>query len=157
MYRGGGSIAIVAAARAAFAIAPHPDEPGVKVFAPVKHNLGPRPHSLTYSIEAHGDTSRIVWGGETDLTAADVLQPRTSDDAGGSKVAAAKKIIFDVLIHGPRGENEVKRACLDAGSSERTYWRARKDLGVRSEKTPEFRGEWLLSLPSVNGECHDDF
>ncbi len=155
MYRGGGSIAISAAARAVFAIAPHPEEPGVKVLAPIKHNLGPRPHSLTFTIEAVGSTSRIVWGGQTDLTAADVLKSHEKP-SGGSKADAAKGIISEILGQGPRGENEVRTACTEAGVSERTYWRARTSLGVQAEKT-DFRGEWLLSMPSANGVCHEDF
>ncbi len=91
MYRGGGSVAIVAAARAAFTIGSHPEEPGVKVFAPVKHNLGPRPHSLTFEIEACGDSSRIRWGGQSDLTASEIMNPGKRE---GSKFDEAKADYF---------------------------------------------------------------
>lgn len=154
MYRGGGSIGIVAASRAAFAIAGSPDDPEVKVLTSIKSNLGPRPRSLTYTIEQLGATSRIIWGGHSDLTAADVLQP--SKQGGGGKVEVAKSIIADVLASGPRGSNEVEQACLDAGLSKGTYWNARRALGVKAEKT-EFNGNWLLTMPGSNGAHHDEF
>jgi hypothetical protein len=153
MYRGGGSVAIIAAARAAFALAPHPDEPGVKVFAPVKHNLGPRPHSLTFTIEPHSGVSRIEWTGQTELTAADVLRS-PKQGASGGKLELAKGIIAEILERGPRGENEVRAALKEAEISDRTYWRARKDLRVQSEKTG-FQGQAMLSLPSTNGHTED--
>jgi hypothetical protein len=156
MYRAGGSIGIIGAARAAFAVAPHPDEAGVKILLPVKHNLGPRPHSLTYAIEAHAGTSRIAWGGQTDLTAADVLKPRHERCPGGNKTDAAKEIILDALSSGPRGSNEIEAICHGAGVSRATYFRARKEIGVLAEKT-EFNGNWLLSLPSTNGVHHEEY
>ncbi len=156
IYRGGGSIAIVAAARAAFAIAPNPEAPNEKVFAAIKHNLGPRPHSLTYTIEPAGDSSRIAWGGQTDLTAADVLKGQP--EGGSNKTGKAKAIIADILGRGPRGENEVKAACEQAGLSISTYWRARRALGVESERAGfGSSGQWLLSLPSANGQPQHEF
>lgn len=148
MYRAGGSIAITGASRAAFAVGPNPDDPDEKIFVAIKHNLGPRPHSLSYRIEAAGDASRIVWGGQSSLTANDVLS-NGGEARGGGKVETAKEIIIEILKSGPRGENEVKTACEQAGISRTTYWRARKELGVKSEKTA-FQGEWLLSLPTEN-------
>ncbi len=150
MYRAGGSIAITGAARAAFAVGPNPDDPEEKILVAIKHNLGPRPHSLSYRIEAAGDASRIAWGGQSNLTANDVLKGGSESSSGG-KVDTAKEIIIDILSGGPRGENEVKTACEQAGISRATYWRARKDIGVKSEKTA-FHGEWLLSLPAETGD-----
>ncbi len=158
MYRAGGSVAIIGAARAAFAVGPNPDDPSEKVFAAVKHNLGPKPPSLTYRIEPAEGVSRIAWGGQTELSAADVLgapQGQRGGSGGGQKVEQAKDIIQDILAAGPRGSNEVLQACVDAGLSERTYWTARKALGVRAEKT-EFAGNWLLTMPA-NGVFHDEF
>jgi hypothetical protein len=106
---------------------------------------------LTYRIEPADHVARIVWGGQTELTAADVLK---SDAKGGgsagTKLEQAKAIMADMLADGPRGSNEVLGACEAAGISERTYHSARKALGVQSEKTG-FNGNWLLTLPSANG------
>lgn len=157
MYRACGSIAISGAARAQFAVAPNPDDPSERVFVPVKYNLGPRPHSLTYTIEAHEGSSRIIWGGQTELTAADVLKGQ-SESSGSSKTGTARAIIADILGRGPRGENEVKAACEQAGLSTSTYWRARKALNIQSERAGfGGKGQWLLSLPSTNGAGQEEF
>ena len=154
IYRGGGSIGITGAARAAFLVGTDPDDRDCRIFAPVKCNLAPEPSSLSFEIESVDTTSRIRWGDVTGLTAADLLQ--TDKQQGGSKCDQAKEIIADILADGPRGENEVKTACVEAGFSKATYWRARKSLNVQSEKT-DFRGEWLLSLPGRNGVASHDF
>lgn len=153
MYRGGGSIAINAAARAAFAIAPHPDDDTMKVWAAVKHNLGPKPPSLAFTIEPHEGSTRIAWGEQTDFSAADILKGQSSMNAG-NKTDQAAAIISDVLSGGPRGENEVKSECERAGISGSTYWRARRKLKVVSEKSG-FGAGWILSLPSDDCDIPD--
>jgi hypothetical protein len=155
MYRGSGSVAINAAARAVFAIGPHPDDRDIKVLAPIKHNLGPRPPSLEYSLEVKGDVSVIAWRGETSLTAAEVLKNHEKG-SGGAKTEAAKEIIIDMLSKGPRGSNEVEEACKAANISRGTYWNARRALRVKSDKT-DFNGNWLLALPSTNGHHNEEY
>jgi putative DNA primase/helicase len=152
MYRAGGSIAIIGAARSAFAVAPNPEDPTEKVMVPLKHNLGPRPHSLTYCIESAGDVGRIAWGEQSSLQAADVLKGEHAGGSGGkgsAKTDHAKEIISELLADGPRGSNEVLTACIEAGLSERTYHVARKSLGIVSERVGfGSEGQWLLTLPA---------
>ena len=81
---------------------------------------------------------------------------KSHERAGGNKLEAAKQIIADVLGGGPRGSNEVEGACDKAGVSRATYFRARREIGVRAEKT-EFNGNWLLSMPSANGVNHEEY
>lgn len=153
MYRGGGSIGIVGAARAAFVVAEPEDDPGLRVMAPVKMNLAPKPRSQTFSIETVDSTSRVAWGKATDTTADDLLS--AGDKRGKTtKVEQAKRIIDAVLIGGPRGEREVVAACEAQGISRSTYWKARKAIGVVSEKTA-FAGEWMLSLPRTPDDSEE--
>jgi putative DNA primase/helicase len=158
VHRAGGSVAIVAASRAAFAVGQDPDDPTTKVFCPVKFNLGPRPHSLTFTIEPVDAVSRIVWGGSTTLTASDVLASEAKSTGGGSKLEQAKDIITDILSNGPRGSNEVLGAVEAAGIGERTYHAARKSLGVKSERIGGLGkdGQWLLTM-AANGYDHETF
>lgn len=149
MYRGGGSIGIIGAARAAYAVGRAEDDPTLRIMAPVKMNLAPMPPSMTFCIEPHAGTSRVEWGTATDVTA-DALLTR-SKPSGTGKMAAAVEAIAGCLANGPRGEREVFAACEDAGVGRSTYWRARKHLGVESEKT-EFDGEWMLSIPADSQE-----
>lgn|GEM_PF-3456641 len=54
IYRGGGSIGIVGAARAAFVVAKDPDDATARVLAPVKCNLAAPPASRTFRVVVHG-------------------------------------------------------------------------------------------------------
>jgi putative DNA primase/helicase len=155
LHRGAGTIGITAAARAGYIVAPDPDNPEVRVMACHKLNLTKRPASLAFRIESAGDASKIVWDGEVEITADELAG--SGDKKPGDKIEAAKKIIVDILSSGSRGSNEVETACTDAGISKATYWRARKDIGVRAEKT-EFGGQWLLSLPaSEDPQPYEEF
>lgn len=156
IYRGGGSVAIVAVCRAAFAVGIDPEDPASRILACIKSNLGPMPKSLTFSVEQRGTTSRVIWGGDSDATASEILGRGVRRRGGATKLDQAKAIIVDILGRGSRGENEVRTACDQAGIKERTYRAARKALKVVSEKT-DFDGEWLLSLPNADQGKSDEF
>src|SRR5262249_44356010 len=49
LYRGGGSIGIIGAARSALLVAKHPQDPGRRVLARTKGNLSAQPQALSYS------------------------------------------------------------------------------------------------------------
>ncbi len=76
IYRGGGSIGIVGAARAAFLMAKDPENGEQRLFAPVKFNLGPMPRALAYRLEDNPllGCSHVRWLDETDDTAESLNQ-----------------------------------------------------------------------------------
>lgn len=76
IYRGGGSIGIVGAARAAFLVAKDPENEERRLFAPVKFNLGPIPRAMAYRLEDNPllGCARVHWLGETDDTAESLNQ-----------------------------------------------------------------------------------
>jgi hypothetical protein len=75
IYRGGGSIGIIGAARAGFLVAPDPDDDDVRVLACVKSNLAATPPSLSYRLEeVPGGVTRVVWGEESQHAAAALLR-----------------------------------------------------------------------------------
>jgi putative DNA primase/helicase len=82
LYRGGGSIGIVGAARAGMLVAVDPDDPERRVLASVKSNLGPAPDSLAYRLVESGDhgVARVQWEGVTTHTARTLLDPPDRDD-----------------------------------------------------------------------------
>jgi hypothetical protein len=153
LHRASGSIAIVAAARAVFAVGPDPDDPDIRVFACSKSNLGPTPESLQYRIEeveiptptGPARTSRVVWLGASGLTANDLLAKPEKD---GGKLEEAEFVLTALLTPGPKPTDEIEAACKEAGISNATYWRARRKLKVRASKVG-FQEEacWVLSLP----------
>jgi hypothetical protein len=80
LYRGGGSIGIVGAARSALIVGRDPQDQDRYVLASTKCNLSARPKSLAYRAQSAGDVACIYWEGECDLTADDILE-----HAGGTK------------------------------------------------------------------------
>jgi hypothetical protein len=147
LYRGGGSIAITGAARAAMVVGRDPDEPTRHVLAMNKSNLGPHPRSLAYRIEQAGpDVTRIEWEGETDLLPADILwhaqgrSPGRPDD----QVTEAEEFLATALANGPVAVTKLEKDAKAAGMSWRTVQRAKSNLKVFSRKILDC---WVWKLP----------
>lgn len=82
LYRGGGSIGIVGAARAGLLVARDPGDENLRILASVKSNLGPAAGSLSYRLldaPEHG-CARIEWQGTSNHTAHTVLAEPHRDD-----------------------------------------------------------------------------
>jgi hypothetical protein len=153
LYRGGGSIGIIGAARSGLVVGRHPDDPENKrVLAAVKCNLGPKPPALAFSIEPVGNTSRVGWIGEVDLTADQVIQHgrpgRPPEDIG-----EALALLQEQLAAGPKPAAEITAAATARGISERKLRRAKKELGVVVRKVGRAGWEWSLPAPlAVQGD-----
>ena len=75
IYRGGGSIGIIGAARAAFLVAADPEDDSRRVFAPTKFNVAIMPPALSYRlVSTPSDVARIQWEGTTAYRAGDLLK-----------------------------------------------------------------------------------
>ncbi|MGV0694260.1 AAA family ATPase [Mycobacterium paraintracellulare] len=131
LYRGGGSIGIVGAARAGLLVAADPDDPERRVLAAVKSNLGPPPRSLSYRlVAADNGVARVEWEGESDHSASELLSDMSDDDRKDRKGAEIWLRQY-LEIEGPQAKSrEAKKAAQAAGISERTLQRARANLGV---------------------------
>jgi AAA domain/Bifunctional DNA primase/polymerase, N-terminal/Primase C terminal 1 (PriCT-1) len=152
MYRGGGSIGILGAARSALIAGRDPKDDGSFVLAMNKTNIGPFPRSLVYRVEAAGMASRVVWVGETDLQAHEILwHHQTGQRAEGSADAEAK--IRELLAEGSMPAREFEAALKAEGFSRDAIFRARKRLGVVSRKEGRFDGQWSVSLPNPAAEA----
>lgn len=148
LYRGGGSIAIVGAARSGIIVGRHPDQKDVRILASNKSNLGPVPRSLSYSLEPVGDVARIAWGDETDLTANDILTTTaTGKTTAVDRCAAA---ILEYLAGVAKPSKEVEERMRNAGFSEATIKRARKASGLRAYKET-FSGQWMIAPAASEG------
>lgn len=75
IYRGGGSIGIIGAARSGLLVAKDPDDENRRVLASTKSNLGPLAPSLRFAVEGVGEVPRIAWGGR--------ISPRRGFTPGG--------------------------------------------------------------------------
>jgi hypothetical protein len=148
LYRGGGSIGFVGAARSGLLAALDPDDESgnSRVLAATKSNLGPRPASLKYSIEPHEDSIRIYWQGESRHGASALLAVPSGEEAR-SAVEEAEEFLRSYLDDGSVAADEALRDAHKAGFSDRTIDRARKILGVRSRRDGFGQGsEWLWEL-----------
>jgi putative DNA primase/helicase len=148
LYRGGGSIGIVGAARAGLLVAPDPDDSERRVLASVKSNLGPTPDSLTYRLVEAGDygVARVQWEGQTAHTARTLLsEPHDDDD--GAKSEAVRWLEDYLAEQGAAPSKTAKAEAAKAGIRERTLQRAVNSLGVTVESRGFPRVTWW-TLPN---------
>jgi len=151
MYRGGGSIAVSAAARAAYLVAVVPTDPAPlaerrRIIAPVKNNLAKLPKSLAFRLVCDdGKTVHVEWlAAPSELTANDLLSahnPRNADALEG-----AVEFLRIELDEGARPEKEIEALATAGGIKLPTLRRARKKIRVRSFKK-DFSKGWFLALP----------
>lgn len=151
LYRGGGSIGIIGAARAAMLVARDPDDSSYCVLAQTKNNLGPEPPSLRFRIVAADGVPRIQWEGETSHTAKSLLDSSEKDEREAR--TEAKAFLRQDLSGGPKLRQDVVAAARRLGISERTLLRAKSELGIKSAKEG-FRSGWLWYRPQ--NDCRED-
>jgi putative DNA primase/helicase len=136
LYRGGGSIGIIGAARAAFIVGKDPDDENRRIMAGTKFNLGPEPPALAYSLvsaEEYG-CARVEWQGATEHRASDILRDENRDDPEEARDAAGWLREFLMASGGEATPEDVVNAGRRAGFSPDALKRAKKRAGVRSEK-----------------------
>jgi hypothetical protein len=152
MYRSGGSLGIVGAARAAFVVAKDPKKPSRCVMASMKSNLSAKPSAFGFHIAvADNKVGRIVWEGKTDLTDDDLMA-----EAPANQTDRAAGFLRDYLAGGTKDSAEVTAAAKEAGFSDRTIARARGQLGVQSERVGAGKGShFTMRLPATSGEVGD--
>ncbi len=153
MYRTMGSMAFVAAARAAFAVCKDPeDEAGRRrLMLPVKNNLGNDETGLAYRLMAPepGAIPHVLWEPEPITTSADDALARPKERPGPKPDAAdrAEAFLRKHLAEGPQPAAELTETAHDEHDiSERALRRARKALEVTAyRETPT--GPWWWKLP----------
>lgn len=144
VYRGGGSIGIIGAARAGLLVAPDPATPDRRILAVGKGNLAARPPALAYTLEEAGPSVRIRWEGDSPLTAEELL-----DDGGrqgGSQTDGAFVWLLKRLGDGERPARDVEDEARAQGFTAKALRRARERLGVVARKDGVAK-RWLWSLP----------
>jgi putative DNA primase/helicase len=148
LYRGGGSIGIVGAARSGLLIASDPDdETGEsRVIASTKSNLGRLPPSLCYVIEPRGESIAIRWCGESQHRAASLLAvPANKEER--TEVEEAVEYLRSTLAHGPLAAKEIFRKANADGFSEKTIKRAKARAGIKHYREgfgAKGRSMWLI-------------
>ncbi len=157
LYRGGGSIGIIAAARAAFLLARDPEDAERRVLAPLKMNVAPEPPARAFRLElgpghAH---PHVSWEGVSPLDASALLAvPDGTEDR--SALQEAKEVLRQILADGPERADVARLLARRAGVSDRTLARARQSLAIvpRHVGRPgesDQHWEWCLPPKAANG------
>jgi hypothetical protein len=148
LYRSSGSLAFVAAARAAYSVTKDPGDPDRRLILPLKNNLGDDRTGFAYTIiEANNGAPVLQWEDEiVEMTLEDIAnavterKPRPRDEA--------KNWLREVLSQGPRLAVDIESQGQSRGFSEITIRRARKDLGIKPHK--RFDKKWEWQLPAIS-------
>lgn len=145
LYRGGGSIGIMAATRSALLVGQSPDDENLRVLCHTKSNLGQIAPSLLFEPMTTPDgVVRVEWRGSCEYTSDDLLAQKTCKT---TKLDEAMDFLMDILNDGPVPQQQIKDALVD-GLSWRTVERAKTTLGVESVRSgfgPEGSFSWQLA------------
>jgi hypothetical protein len=145
LYRGGGSIGIIGAARSGLIVGHHPHDEELRVLASQKHNLSMPPESLSYQITSapnNPDAAVIVYKGVTEMNAKDILKPQVEEQER-SAMDEAKGFLREMLASGEKPAADVKSEAESVGVAWGTLKRAKVALGVNPVKRGAF---WYWSL-----------
>lgn len=152
LYRGSGSIGIIAATRSGLMIGRSPDDPNLRVLCHVKNNLGRLAPSLLFEPVDVDGVPQIEWRGECDYTADDLL---ASPKQHAGKLAEAMMFLTETLSEGPVEQRIIKQQAVVGGMAYRTVERAKEVLGVVSEREgwgPGSRCLWQLPFEETTVE-----
>ena len=144
IIKGGGSIAIIGAARAGYLVGKDPQHPDTRVMACTKNNLAPEPRSLTYEMRVshNNGVAYVHWTGETDRNADSLLVKPQGREPG--KRHEAEEFLIELLADGRVPAFEVETRAAEAKISMKTLNRAKKEIGAKSKKES---GVWYWSIP----------
>ena len=159
-----GSLAFVAAARAAFIVTKDPEDDGRRLFLPLKNNIGNDQTGLAFRVESAQvksssgliETSRIVWEpGPVTMTANEAMQTQDDPDER-SALDDARQFLQSMLADGPVKAGQIKSDADGAGFNWRTIQRAADRLNIERHKDG-MRGGWTWRLPpKMTSTLEDD-
>ena len=155
LYRGGGSIGIIGAARGGLLLAPDPDDPQRRILAVAKGNYSRPVPSLAFRLEHVPDAgvARVVWEGETHWTARTLLHAAGQDEETVSQRDDARRWLRQTLAAGPRPARAMLAEAEARGISKTTLNRARRAerIVTRKDRNSKDAG-WSWSLPDAPAE-----
>jgi putative DNA primase/helicase len=155
LYRISSSVDFVAVARSAFLVVPHPEDDQRRVFGSIKSNLSAPPKVLGFRFT----DGVFAWEpNPVDIKMSDVLsQPEPPKER--LALEEAVEFIAELLADGPMAVQQVQREAKSVGISKATLLRARKSLGVesnRGSKGNDGEGHWEWSLPQAHSCVSDE-
>jgi len=162
IYRGGGSIGIIGAARASLSVGPDPTNKDRFIVVPAKSNWSKKQQGVAYRVEEVGyvsdagqtiATSRIKWDGVWSGTADDLLtvvegtNRASGGGAGGDEPVSL--FIKAELANGPASSAKVMAAGVKSGITKADLFRVSRLMGVIKYKEGVLGdGEWMWEMPA---------
>ena len=147
IYRVSGSMAFVAQARSVWLMTQEDregEDSTLRYFSPVKANLSAVQEGLVWRVQAGG--LEFFDPGIQPPPVQEQLGPRQQDRP--SKLDEAMRWLHNLLEDGqPKEQAEIVRLAMAEGISRSTLDRAKKELGVRSEKMSGGSTPWAWVLP----------
>jgi RecA/RadA recombinase len=160
IYRAMGSLAFVAAARAAFGVIRDPnDETGeTRLVAPIKNNLAPPGKTLPFTTVKSPDAAApvVVWGEPCDRNIDEELAAGRNGRRSPNRRDDAVRWLAEMLDNGPLMVSDLRDEAKAAGFAWRTVERAKEELGVESMKKGFANAGWHWRLPASHEDRHGD-
>lgn len=149
-----GSLAFVAAARAAYIVAADKDDPARRLFLPLKNNIGRDLGGLAFGIESITvpcgaesiESSRVSWEAHAVTITADEAMAPALNDEDRTDLDDAVDFLSGLLADGPIASRQVYQDADAAGHSKATIRRAQRTLAIESTKEG-MKGGWTWRLP----------
>jgi hypothetical protein len=153
IYRTMGSLAFIAATRAAWAVTRDRDNDSRRLLLPLKNNLARDSSGLAFTIVGGtNEPPRVAWeSGAVSVNVDDALSiERREPGRPPDEFKQAEQWLRDRLAGGPQSAKDTEQvAHHEACISKRTLERARKSLGVVAYRA-EIPGPWYWKLPDGN-------
>jgi putative DNA primase/helicase len=159
------SLSFGAVARHVYAVTDDPAN-NRKLFIKAKNNLAPDTKALSYGIAAKivgRDQTlmkdiwapHIVWGLEhVEISAVQAMEAENTGGAARNPRDEAKELLKRLLANGPMLQKDIQEAAEADDISLITLKRAKKDLGVKSDKNGMGGWRWFLPTTTTTEEDH---
>jgi putative DNA primase/helicase len=156
MLRVSGSLAFVAASRAAYLVVRDPGDPNRRLFLPAKNNIAKDNAGLAFAVESHLlpsgiETARVMWEPNAVAISADeAMAPQDDDDR--TMTDDAVDFLRDALTAGRVLARDIKRRASESGITDKALRNARGRLGVvvtREGFGAEIKSYWTLGPAPV--------
>lgn len=146
LYRGLGSIDVVAAARSVIQIDLDDENPDVRIVKHIKSSLAPKGINQRFSLDSSGC---VKWDDFTTETGLVDLREKLIHEEPKSKQEQAAQIMCKMLADGPMEATKVENSLLEKGISSRTVKMAKKLIAVESKRKNKV---WYWCLPTKDGK-----
>ncbi len=149
LYRGLGSVDIMAMARSVIQIERSSEEPGIRYLHHVKSSLASPGETLAFQIDSSATLHWVSIPCSDIMTDSVEYEDQFQLELLGGKTEMAARTIISMLSSGPMNANKVAQCISEQGISERTIKYAKKAIGIESFRK---NGQWFWRLPTKDGK-----